>query len=598
MRNTRFISTVLILCISITSLAADKSRIHFTMSFENPASHSFHIRMEYDGITDTAVILKMPVWTPGYYQVLPYADQVMNFSVTDAGGHNVQWNREANTWHVRNGRQKMIIVSYDVKAERAFVATNVVDDERAYISPAGSFLHPNGKINHPVTVTVKPFESWTTIATGLDSIKGGHHTYTAPDYDILYDSPFLLGKLETLASFEVKGIPHYFVGYKMGDFDKQQFVADLKKIVESAVAIIGDIPYKHYTFLAIGPGGGGIEHLNSASVSFSGSSLSTPGGRTRMYNFLAHEYFHHFNVKRIRPIELGPFDYDKGSRTKMLFVSEGLSVYYEYMVVRRAGLMTEDEFLNALHNNLVSYESKPGKLFQSLAESSYETWGDGPFGRTGDEVNKTISYYEKGPVVGAMLDLAIRNATVNKRSLDDVMRTLYRDYYQKLKRGFTEEEFKNVVTSVAGKPLPEIFDYIYTVKAPDYQKYFGYAGMQVDLTPKTIPSYSGIVVRERGDSLYINDVEYESPAWQAGLRRRDVILSVDATPVKTATAYQQIISSKKTGDAVRLRVKKQAVQDVTVVLGDKQEISYKIQALPNAGTGALAIRQDWLRGTH
>ena len=168
----------------------------------------------------------------------------------------------------------------------------------------------------------------------------------------------------------------------------------------------------------------------------------------------------------------------------MLWVSEGLTVYYEYLVVRRAGISTEEDVLNALRANILAYENKPGRHFQSLAQSSYETWSDGPFGRTGDEVNKTISYYQKGPVVGWLLDLAIRNATQNKKSLDDVMRTLYKKYYQDKNRGFTEAEFRLETENMAGKKLNEIFDYVYTTNELNYNKYLNYAGLQVDTTIK------------------------------------------------------------------------------------------------------------------
>ncbi|RYF56883.1 MAG: hypothetical protein EOO39_36115, partial [Cytophagaceae bacterium] len=170
-----------------------------------------------------------------------------------------------------------------------------------------------------------------------------HHTFTAPTFDVLYDSPMLMGELEQLPAFTVRGVPHYFVGYNLGQFDRQRFVEDLQKIVAAGADIINDIPYTHYTFLAIGPGGGGIEHLNSTSISFDGTGLNTAKGRFTLYSFLAHEYFHHYNVKRIRPIELGPFDYDKGSRTKMLWLSEGITVYYEPIILSRAGLLTEEE---------------------------------------------------------------------------------------------------------------------------------------------------------------------------------------------------------------------------------------------------------------
>jgi predicted metalloprotease with PDZ domain len=261
---------------------------------------------------------------------------------------------------------------------------------------------------------VVPYKDWANVATGLDDVPGKKFTYAAADFDVLFDSPLLIGNLETLPAFTVKGIPHYFTGYKLGDFDRDAFMKDLKKIVEGGAAIIGDIPYKHYTFLGIGPGRGGIEHLNSSSLSFEGSQLNSTEGKVRMLSFIAHEYFHHYNVKRIRPIELGPFDYDSGSKTKLLWVSEGLTVYYEYLILKRSGLMTEQELFNAFRNNLSAYENKPGHMYQSVAQASYETWSDGPFGRTGDEVNKTISYYDKGPVLGMLLDFKIRHETKNR----------------------------------------------------------------------------------------------------------------------------------------------------------------------------------------
>jgi predicted metalloprotease with PDZ domain len=272
------------------------------------------------------------------------------------------------------------------------------------------------------------------VATGLDSIKGKPFTYFAPDYDILYDSPLLMGTLESLSPFFVKNIPHYFTGYKLGNFDRMQFMADMKKIIETASGIIGEIPYRHYTFLATGPGGGGIEHLNSTSIAFSGDGLNTAEGKKNLYAFLAHEYFHHYNVKRIRPIELGPFDYDNGSKTGMLWVSEGLTVYYEYVILKRAGLLTDEEILSTFQSSIKAYEDKPGRHFQTPVQASYATWNEGPFGRTGDELNKTISPYDKGPALGIMLDFKIRHETKNKKSLDDVMRFLYSEYYQKAKR--------------------------------------------------------------------------------------------------------------------------------------------------------------------
>lgn len=470
MRKLLFIFLLLI------SFCANAQSVSFTVSMDNPASHYFRVVMHCSGFSGNTQDFKMPVWTPGYYQRLDYANNLDSFS---AG--NLAWEKlNGNTWRVNTNGASGFTLQYVIKAMRAFVATPYLDSTRGYILPAGVFLHPAGRLHQPVTVTIKPYSAWQNVATGLEPVKGKNFTYTATDYDELYDCPILVGNLESLPAFNVQGIPHFFTGYKLGEFDKAQFVSDLQKIVATGSALIGHIPYKHYTFIGIGPGAGGIEHANSTTISFSGSGLNTPGGRLRLLNFIAHEHFHHYNAKRIRPIELGPFDYDNGSRTKCLWVSEGLTVYYEYLIVKRAGISKEEDMLANLSGNIKAFESKTGKLYQSLAEASYHTWRDGPFGRTNDTVVRTISYYDKGPVVGMLFDFAIRHETKNKKSLDDVMRRLYREYYQRQQRGFTEKELRDVIESTAGKNLDELFDYIYTTRELDYEKYLGYAGLELD----------------------------------------------------------------------------------------------------------------------
>jgi len=466
-------------------------QLRFTVSMEHPASHTFQVELGCTNLKGNATEFKMPVWTPGYYQRMDYAKNVEHFTVRGIHGDTLAWTQKGNGCLIKHGKQKVFTISYDVKTTRLFVANPYIDEERAFIRPTGVFIYPAGMINQPSVVQIKPWHGWAQVATGLDPIAGATpFTYIAPNFDILYDSPFLIGNLEELPSFKVKGITHRFIGYKMGNFDKQGFMNDLQKIVTAGVELIGDMPYKHYTFLSISPNGmGGIEQLNSTAISFNGEGLEDPEWRRRVLNFLTHEYFHHFNVKRIRPIELGPFDYDNGSRTNSLWVSEGLTVYYEYLLVKRTGLMAEADILDNLRSNISAYEKGVGKQYQSLQQASYNTWSDGPFGRRDDKVNKTISYYDKGPAVGLLFDFAIRHHTQNKRSLDDVMRTLYRKYYQQLKRGFTEKELREVITQTAGAPLDELFDYIYTTKEVDYNKHLRYAGLTIDLTGEK-PSYT------------------------------------------------------------------------------------------------------------
>lgn len=585
--------------ISGTMAMAQTPSIHFTVSFPQAAEHLLKVNMHYDPKGKETTVFELPNWTTGYYQLMNFSKDLKGFKVNNAKGDTLAWQQKtANSW-VITGDGKPFTVSYSIYGNRRFVASNYIDEEFAYLSPAGIFLYPVGGIAYSSVIEIQPYKNWNRVATGLDLVKGKTYTYTSPDFDILYDSPFLLGsKLEDLPSFQVNNKSHYFVAYKPGDFDRNTFMSDLQKIVSTASDIIGDIPYEHYSFLAIGPGGGGIEHLNSTSISFSGQGLSTNrAARNRMYHFLAHEYFHHYNVKRIRPIELGPFDYNKGSRTNSLWVSEGLNVYYENLILRRAGLKTDEEALATVQQQLASYEAKPGRFFQTLAQSSYETWSDGPFGRTGDEVNKTISYYDKGPVIGVMLDFRIRYVTGNKHSLDDVMRKLYYEYYKKMGRGFTEAELKKEIEAISGEKMDDFFEYIYTLKPLDYNRYFAYAGLLVDQTPEMIPAYSGILVADRRDTVMVNGVDWQSPSWNAGLRRQAKILSVNDQPVKTAAEYTKVIAGMKTGDEMRIHIitGNESVM-LKFKLGEKEERSYALTIDPSASATALKVRNGWLTG--
>lgn len=577
---------------------AQKSTLSYRVKMDNPEWHFFQVEFSCNGIRKEFLDFKMPVWTPGYYQKMDYAKNLQRLKATDEDGKEIKWEKTAdNTFRVYTNNANTIHLSYDIKTERSFVATPYVDETRAYILPAGVFLHIDKMINHPVQVTVVPDEKWSRVATGLDSVGGKKFTYSAPDFDILYDSPFLVGNLEELHPFYIRGVKHRFIGYKLGDFNREQFIVDLKRIVDASVNVIGHVPYKQYTFIAIGQGPGGIEHLNNTTFGFNGNNLDKRENYIRVLHFLAHEYFHHYNVKRIRPIELGPFNYDKGSRTKMLWISEGLSVYYEYLVVRRAGVSTDAELLNALRGNILAFENKPGKRYQTLEQASYETWSDGPFGRTGDEVNKTISYYDKGPVVGMLFDLKIRHATNNKKSLDDVMRFLYKEYYQKKKRGFTEQELREAFEMVAGTSLADEYEYVTTTRDLEYPKYFTYAGLRIDTSTVILSTlYSGFTLRERQDTTFVAGVDFESSAWNAGLRRGQVVQKINNEKA-TNELFNNSIASAKPGDQINLQVlSNDQTKNIEIILEKKKDRPFLIATIGDPDPLQKQILDSWLKG--
>jgi len=486
MLQPKFILTFFLLLLlqvtgpTVKSYAEDPEFRH-SISFPATWSKIFHIDFSMRGVDQDTIELKMPQWMPGYYQIMNYAEDVTDISARDSDGNELPLRRTGDhSWQLTGAAGDHVIISYDIKTHRRFVANSYVDTSFAYIVPPNAFLYVEGHLEDSVFVQVVSRKEWEHIATGLSRLPGSSDVFFAPDYDILYDCPLLLGNLEVLPSFYIEGVEHRFIAFDPGNFDTEQFMDDLESIVRTAVYMFGEVPYDSYTFIGLGKGRGGIEHLNSTTISFHGSSLENEQSRKRLLAFIAHEYFHHFNVKRIRPFELGPFDYERENRTNQLWISEGLSVYYEYLLLRRAGLIDEKDLLDFLAGDVTAYENDHGKDDQSLQQASYYTWEEGPFGTRGGEEDRSISYYEKGCVLGMLLDFQIRSATRNERSLDDVMRLLYRKYYKELQRGFTEAEFQQACETVAGMTLAELFEYVYTTEEIDYQAYLGHAGLQLE----------------------------------------------------------------------------------------------------------------------
>lgn len=600
MRNARTPLSVAFLILAGYTLALGQTAatMAFTVSMDQPSTHYYHVEFRCDGLRGDTQDFKMPVWMPGYYRIMDYSKDVINFKAMDGAGQSLPWAKtNKNTWHVMTANSPEIVISYDIYAFTIFVANNYLDDRRGYIVGPGTYMHVAGMIDHPATVTFKPYKNWI-VANGLDPVPGEPNTFSAPDFDVLYDCPTMFGNFEQL-HFDVKGVPHAIILDEIPtSVDRSKIAADFKTIVTTATELIGDIPYKHYTFLCIGEGVGGVEHLTSAAMLTNGEGLTTPQGYHTWLGFASHEYFHTFNVKRIRPIALGPFDYDRENYTDMLWVSEGFTSYFSDLILERAGLTTRDEYLKDLSKGMARLENGSGHLFQSVAESSIDTWlSGGRGGGSGDEnaVNTTISYYSKGAALGPVLDLKIRHETNNQRSLDTVMRTLYKEFFQEKKRGFTDEEFRQVCERVAGTSLVEFFDdYVNSTKEVDFAKYFEYAGLKPDIELRDKPgAYLGADMEDNG--ITISRIEIDSPARASGLSARDQILAVDGSPIRNRK-MEDVLKTKKPGDKMKLLVARaNEVEEFNVVLGAQKARSFKITQIENPNPLQAAILKDWLK---
>lgn len=603
---------LILLALASHSFAAVK--VAFTVSMQNPAAHTFHVRMRADGLSAPLEDFQMPQWSTGYYGILNFSRYVSNFQAADGAGHALVWENTArNTWRVVSGSNSVVILEYDVFGATRFSANNYLAEDRAFLSPAGLFVHPAGMLNVPVMLELKVPSAWPHISTGLEPVNGKPSTFSAPNFDVLYDSPILIGTHEIL-EFEVRRVPHYVALENVpGSVSRAQMEADLKSIVTAATNMFGEVPYRHYTFLMMGRGGGGIEHSNSSANQFDGASLTTPTGYIRWLSFIAHEYFHNFNVKRIRPLALGPFDYDQENLTDLLWVSEGLSVYYQDLLLVRAGLMSREQYLDKLAAAIGAFENAPGRNYQSATEASLNTWSSGS-GVAGDR-NTTISYYNNGAMLGAMLELNIRAASGNRHSLDDVMRGLYRKYYLEQKRGFTAAEFRVECEAAAGAPLGEVFDYASTSREVDYKRQFALAGLRLDMVvepagggyiglhtsthevpPWELPPPGAGRGRGRGGGLVfrlmVTDAAPGSPAARAGLETGDVVLSIDGAAA-SASVLQKTIEGNPASITLRIARRGQE-QDVTVQVARSFKRSYRFSEQPEPGS-KRSLLESWLR---
>lgn len=445
----------------------------------DPENHYVDVEMTVKGLEGDEVLLKMPVWAPGYYIILDSPKHLTGFKVSDSEGNPLNWDRIGKTgWKVVAGGKPEIHAQYRIFADRQSVGEAQVDEKKAFLPGNEIYMYVDGSKDASSTIKLNFPAEWQMVSTGLMPI--GDNTWYAADYDLLVDSPIYIGN-QAVKKFTLDGREYEIAVSDPRDLDLDKYADEIGSIVSAATRLMGDVPYDRYAFIWMGNGGGGLEHINSQAC-FGNESLYSAerAAHLRWLSFAAHEYFHLYNVKCVRPIELGPFDYDKENYTDQLWVSEGITCYYEGALLQSAGLCTPQELMDLWGENIRNLENVPGRNVMTLSASSYDIWlnffnGDA----NGKDVR--VSYYVKGPVVGSMLDIAIRDATDNRRSLDDLMRLLYNRYYLDKGRGFSTEEFWDAAVEVAeGDRLQDIRDYVFTVKPIEYDKYLGKAGLHLD----------------------------------------------------------------------------------------------------------------------
>ena len=452
--------------------------IQYTFRVIDPDKHIAGVEARIPTGGRAAIDLMMPVWTPGYYVIEDYAARVSDLTARSANGDVLGVTKpKANRWQVQTVGSPVVTLSYRLLAQGRSVTSNWVDADLGVINGGAAFitLAENTRRPHDVRIEMPP--TWKQSASGLEPAPGGQaHHYRAADFDTLVDSPIVAGDL-TIREFVVDGSVHVIAdaGQHQG-WNSAAAASQIEKIVREVRTFLGVLPFKRYAFLNVfRQGGGGLEHANSTLLT-SSPKMTEPS--TGWLSFVAHEYFHAINVKRLRPVELGPFDYENPPQTTSLWLSEGGTTYFGNLMLARAGIMSTDDFLGSMSSAIASLQKAPGRLLQSLEQSSSEVWTNSNSGVGANA--KTVSYYVKGNVVSFLLDAHIRRLTNGRKSMDDVMRLAYRRYGGE--RGFTADQLRATVEEVAGHNMKAWF--ATAIGSPgelEYGEMLGWYGLRFSL---------------------------------------------------------------------------------------------------------------------
>jgi predicted metalloprotease with PDZ domain len=575
--------------------------IRYTLSFPAPQTHYVEVTATVPTGRRADVDLMMAVWTPGSYLVREYARNVEALSAIGANGRVLDVDKsKKNHWRVTTGGAPTITLKYRVYCREMSVRTNWVESDFALLNGAPTFITLADLSPRPHEVEINPAAGWKRSITALPASSAGDHRYRAPDYDTLVDSPIVIGN-PAVHDFEVDGKMHSLVDVGEGGvFDGARAAKDLEAIVREDRRLWGFLPYDRYIFFnMITESGGGLEHKNSTVLMTNRWSTRTRRAYLAWLQLASHEYFHAWNVKRLRPAELGPFDYENENITRSLWIAEGFTDYYADLQVGRAGLQTRDEYLEDLSNTIELLQTTPGRLVQSAEMASFDAWIK--YYRPDENSNNTsISYYTKGTVIAFLLDAKIRKATGGAKSLDDVMRAAYQKYSGP--KGYTPEEFRAVAEQVAGTNLKPFWESAVESTAElDYSEALDTFGLRFKAAPAPsadrLPKpWLGISTRNDNGRLVITQVQRNSPADAFGLNVDDEILAIDDFRVRPDRLDNRL-EQYKSGDKVSFLVaRREQLVRIPVTFGTEAAKGWRLEVNPAATDAERRLLDGWLAG--
>jgi predicted metalloprotease with PDZ domain len=541
----------------------------------------------------------MAVWTPGSYLIREYERHVEALTAADPARAPLAIEKtRKNRWRITTNGAKTVWVRYRVYAHEMTVRTNWVDEELAMINGAPTFitlLESPSRRPHEVRLTLP--RSWAKSFSGMTPGLA-ENTFVAPDYDTLVDSPILAGS-PSVYEFTVRGKPHYLVNFReRGVWDGSQSARDLSKIAESIAQFWGDVPFDcFYFFNVIGSTKNGLEHKNSTLLNIPLDSMKTREGVLDFLSLASHEYFHAWNVKRLRPIELGPFDYENEVYTRALWFVEGLTDYYADLFLVRAGVATRDEYLDLLSDHIRTLQTTPGRLEQSVEAASYDAWIK--YYRSDENTpNSAISYYVKGAVIGFLLDARIRRLTDGAKSLDDVMRTMHMRFSRE--KGYAREDVRTAAADVVGPARGrEIREWmaraLETTAELDYADAVDWFGLRIAPVPAAPRAYLGVTTKSEDGKTIVTAIRRGSPAANAGMSLLDEIVSINGEAVPEGELAERL-EGMSPGAKVTFRIaRRDDTRTMDIALATDPGHAWQLSVSPRATRTQAEHLDAWLK---
>lgn len=576
-------------------------QLHYQVEMPEPEAHLFEVTLQirnwHPELAEAPLDIKMPVWTPGSYLVREYARHVQNLRAIDATGAPLDcWKVSKNHWQIDPRGRTELTLRYQVYANELTVRTNHLDSTHGYFNGAALFFYVPEYEKQPITITiVTPNPNWQ-VFTPLPPVAEASNTFQAEDFDTLVDSPFEIGEHQ-LYHFNVLGKPHSLAVWGQGNLEADRVIADMQRIIEVEAKLFGGLPYDRYLFLLhlAGQGFGGLEHKFSCSLIYQRFGFRIKDRYDRFMQLVAHEFFHLWNVKRIRPKALEVFDYDNENYTPSLWFSEGTTSFYDLIIPYRAKIYSIGTYLNALSREISRYMSTPGRRVQPLSESSFDAWIK-LYRPDANSSNSQISYYLKGEMVSLLLDLLIRARHDNRRSLDDVMRQMW-EQYGKEEIGFTPQDLEAVVESVAGTDLTEFFNlYLHGTDELPFDQYLAPFGLklQADGAGEDGVPYTGLMVKTEAGREMVKFVEAGSPAQKAGLDAGDELLALNGIRV-TAEQLNDRLRDFAVGNSLEVTFFHQdELRSTSLTLAPPRPTRYQIVAIEHPSRQQEQNFAGWL----